>query len=863
MSSQNDQRKMRTLWPALFVVWAIQGTLFLWQFATLPSDTDEGILFGYSAFRLAGIFLLFSWILLTLALAIYSGRKSAWREKWLDSIFAFGAGDILLVASLLITIVSQALLAVLWGLSQHGLNSTYVAYATRLAPLLNLCTLIGVEFIGWMIFHRKQAHQFVTEAGKAMLHRVVLVWAALGALAIFIAITRLGISPDKTGEWGLPGVPLLEWQVLLACIVCVLTLILEVKAEAIRIKHLDFWISVGIWSGVLLLWLSQPVNPSFSALPPRAPNFEVYPFSDAQVYDEFAQSLLIGNGLKGNEIPPRPLYIVFLAFLHFIVGQEYSHVIVAQLLFLAFFPVAVYWIGKELYGRPLGIAIALLAGLREYTSNIAAPFTNALSYSKLYLSEVPVAILLVIFTFLAIRWARTNHPNFLAFMAGGVLGIGIMIRTQAVVAFPVLLFIALLTDRKKFYPILRGALLMMLAVILVTSPWLWRNWKNTGKLIFDSPFTQTINLAQRYSRMNGIEADAIRKPEESSIEYNDRLIGIFIEAVSANPQEAVRVVANRFFNNCVDNILLLPLRNNLTDLDELWMPSRAFWEEWKGKPTPSQSMLLFFYLFLLGLGISAAWKRLGLLGLLPLCINLVYNLWTSIALLAGQRFLVAMDWSIYMYYMIGLFVLIGGFLFFLECARPLVLKWVNSLNAASTQIQDTRAQPWAHFFFAGLFFFLIGISVPLSEKVFPKRYPPATQNQLFSEFVSSKAFEQSSLDPACLKQAIADNHLTASSGRGLSPRFYGTGEGEFTDKLGYRPSNQPRLLFYMTGNYYGLIILELTEPPDFFPNTSDVIVYHDGDDEHKAWFVLVSNEGREEIYFSGTVKLDISCYENP
>ena len=33
-------------------------------------------------------------------------------------------------------------------------------------------------------------------------------------------------------------------------------------------------------------------------------------------YDQTAQSILIGNGLMGDDIPARPLYTVFLAILH-------------------------------------------------------------------------------------------------------------------------------------------------------------------------------------------------------------------------------------------------------------------------------------------------------------------------------------------------------------------------------------------------------------------------------------------------------------------------------------------------------------------------------------------------------------------
>ena len=843
--------KTKITWTSLFALWALQGLFFLWQFISLPSDNQGGILFGLSAFRLAGIVFLLAWI----GISVYFSLRAQKNTEKLNALFQSNIGDFFLIISLFVILIGQGLLAALWGLSQNRSIFAYVAYATRLAPLLNLASLSGIEFIAWMILNRPQAMEANHSSYRSLLYKPWLVWLILGLLAIIVAVTGLGIVPDISGEWGLPGVPLLEWQIVIACLVCVAVVLWESKTGT-KNKYTDLWISLALWAGILLLWFSQPVNPNFSALPPRAPNFEIYPFSDAQVYDEFAQSLLIGNGLKGGEIPPRPLYITFLAFLHFVAGQEYTKVIAAQLVFLALLPVGLYWVGKEMYGRPIGIAIALLAGFREQTSNVAASFANALSYSKLYLSEVPVAIALAFFTFLAIRWARAKYPDYLAFIAGGVLGIGILIRTQAVVALPMTIFIAFLADRKSFTAILRSTILMGIAVVLVASPWLIRNYSKTGQLIFDSPFTQTINLAQRYSRMNGIEADAIRKPGETNIEYNDRLISIFKEAVSQNPTEAVRVVFNRILNNCVDNVLLLPLRNDLNSPNELVQPTRAFWEEWVGKPTPKQTIIIAFYLFLLGLGLSAAWKRLGLLGLLPLGINILYNVWTSIALLAGQRFLVAMDWSIYMYYMIGFMVLINSFMLLMESTRASFLTWAGSLTLDLSQPVSVPTRPLSHFLLAGTLFLVVGASVPMSEAVFPKRYPPAAQSQILNQFISSQAFNESNINAQCIEEAIASNQLIASRGRALSPRYYESGEGEHTDKLGYRPNEQPRLLFYLSGDYYGVFVLNLNHTPDFFPHASDVIVFRDANNEHDAWFVLVQNDGREEIYFSDTY---ISC----
>ena len=174
----------------------------------------------------------------------------------------------------------------------------------------------------------------------------------------------------------------LSGKLFLACVFCVGMVIAESNEKILKIPRLDLWIALAVWLATVALWLGQPIVPNSSALEPRAPNFEVYPFSDAQTYDEFSQSVLIGNGFGANEIPQRPLYIVFLAFLHVLVGQDYGKVIALQSMVFALFPVLLYLFGREFFGRPIGISIALLAILRDYTSNLVSPFTGNLSYSK-------------------------------------------------------------------------------------------------------------------------------------------------------------------------------------------------------------------------------------------------------------------------------------------------------------------------------------------------------------------------------------------------------------------------------------------------------------------------------------------------
>ncbi len=436
--------------------------------------------------------------------------------------------------------------------------------------------------------------------------------------------------------------------------------------------------------------MSQPVQPAYFATPPRPPNYEIYPYSDGLTYAQYAQSILIGNGLMGDDIPARPLYIVFLAGLHVLAGQDYTRVIALQSLVLAVFPLSLYLLGKELGSRPLGLVAALLVVLRDLTSNQVAPFTNNLTYSKLYFSELPAALLLSLLAWQAVRWIRRSarapkmqgQARLAPLLAGGLLGLSILVRTQSAIVLPVVLLAAWLAIKKPRIA-LRGSLFLLAGVALAVAPWLWRNWSLTGGLVFDNPASQTMVLAQRYSGLN-FEDVIPYLPGETDSQYSSRMLQIALDGIRRDPGQALHTMANHFLNNEIDNVLLLPLRNDLHSLSELWQPTRAFWQDWTGQPSPGQAILLAAYLGLLGLGLAACWQKAGWAGLLPLGINLGYNLWTGIFRSSGGRFLVPVDWTATFYFAAGLVTLSGGLLLLLSRTRQAMLDYLATASPGRT-----------------------------------------------------------------------------------------------------------------------------------------------------------------------------------
>lgn len=423
-----------------------------------------------------------------------------------------------------------------------------------------------------------------------------------------------------------------------------------------------------------------------------------------------------------------------------------------------------------------------------------------------------------------------------------------LIRTQTSVVLPMIIIFGALVYPYKIKRLLISSLTILLSLLLVISPWLWRNWSLTGDVIFDSPEYQIANLALRYSRLNGIEPNIMALPNESYPEYNGRLKEMAINAIRSNPQLALWGVLNTFLNHGVNNILLMPLRYELVDLEDIWVPEDAFWEEWVGTPSVLQTFLLIFYVFLFGMGVSTVWHRHGMLGLLPLGVNFAYNFWTSLALLSGQRFMVSMDWSIYFYYTAGFFTLLGGLGMLFKRGNILVQAWISKYFYSNMDFKLYSRSSMFTIVGFGFIFLMAGSSPVLIERVFPERYPVLSNTQVLSGLLNSSSVQQADI-ARCLGILSQQELLTYVQGRALYPRYYAAGDGErFTDAFGYKAVDQDRIVFEFVGQRNDKIVMPLLKYPDFFPHASDVTLVYGTDTS--PWFILVENGDEEGFYIS-------------
>ncbi|GAI94955.1 unnamed protein product, partial [marine sediment metagenome] len=222
-----------------------------------------------------------------------------------------------------VVILNGLFIALLWSVifMYHFLRIFGdVGFYTRLLPLITNYFLIGLEIQLFII-------QLFLKFPAKNIKKRKFPWTAFTAALLFIILSALLII--FTG-WGYAenrlvivslGIPLLEGQIWYITGLLLIILITAIAWQAIvhknakvrRIKW-DAVIFLLLWAAAVVLWTSQPL-PDHNYFAPsereRPPNFEKYPFSDAEQYDY--NSLYVLYGTTENFVISKPFYVSFLA----------------------------------------------------------------------------------------------------------------------------------------------------------------------------------------------------------------------------------------------------------------------------------------------------------------------------------------------------------------------------------------------------------------------------------------------------------------------------------------------------------------------------------------------------------------------
>ena len=439
----------------------------------------------------------------------------------------------------------------------------------------------------------------------------------------------------------------------------------------------------------------------------RPPNFEIYPNSDANLYDRTALNLLTTGEYQtytykfDPSVGKRPLLVLYQAGLHSIAGPEYSNMVLVQVGVFSILPALIYWLGTTLHSRTAGVLAGLLVIFRERNGLVLSNTVTGV-HSQLFMSEIPTTIGLVLFLVILIKSIKSDQKQGI-FFSGGVLGLTMLIRQEVAVLLPLIGLGMILIDRQN-YRLRVGQLVSILAgLVLVISPWIVRNWSKSGQIYFDVPGNRlelifnTLSIAPDNSGVEnpGDRSDKYQPGDlyeiHQSVLNQTGLEGepgkqgspVYLpdnQLAAEGISEEIRAVASHFSNQLIQSIVYLPSYPLMIDVDfiskgligklnryyggvffspEAYVKSLPYWwTDWSGKVEKGSLLLVMGVVFLLSVGIVDSWRVDKNTALIPLLGFLGYISIFSLIRRSGGRFLQEMDWITLLYFCFGLATLL-------------------------------------------------------------------------------------------------------------------------------------------------------------------------------------------------------------
>lgn len=763
---------------------ALEGIIASISLLLIPSEGGS-----LSPFRIALILILFSvsmvWVYMGLRLPRYLEKYA--HPFW---IISFAACSILL----------SLVLFLLRYMNPDHMLSIY----ERLSPLLAYLVALAIQISLILLYLYNGIYPLRLSQYRPIYISATVALFILTCIFLFVIKTRLGLTFDPA-YWGEPGIPILAWQFALALIIGIFIFLLT---HYLKPSILNVILPVSIYLSALVIWLSVPVDILEGSyyMPITNPDYQPYPYSDSAYYDQMSQSLLIGHPYQGI-IPTRPLYIFFLTILHILFGQDYAKILAGQTLVLALIPVLMYLMGKRLHSRTAGIIIAFFFMFRELTSLMVSSETRVTN-TKMLLVDLPTLLLLLLSCLITFRWLENKSAKN-AFIAGGMFGIVLLLRTQSLlILFFVILFVFLLFGWRKKLTYLQIALFAV-GVIVAIAPWLTHNYLQTGEVAFDSAGQLRLVASQYDSSVNLAQ-------EGQSTGKND-IASILIGSLMSNPAYVLGFITNHFFAAQVNGLLVFPVFERFNGLFEplnlYWMR----WERWDVFPNLYSVLLLYTYLIVISIGLGSVWKRWRWLGILPLAYSIGYAIATALSRYSGWRYDFPSDWIWYFYFGIG----------FAELIQHIVTLFGGPVISTSTKETDSNSSVTIprigmSMVLWGVLFFVVGFLPWMIEGVFPARYTDQSITGLTTQITSIPGAPRQKDIAEFIEQPEAEFEI----GRLLYPRFLIRGKGlaSANPTPAYAKQNYSRMGFILLNQTSTSVVYPVKNIPGPLPHAGDVII---------------------------------------
>jgi len=843
-TSPSPSSRRRLQW--LLGLTALDGSLALAWMLRIPAGE------ALSATRLALLGLLLAGTALPLA-ALHPAATVRLLSRW-DAWQAETPRSRRRIFWLLLTAFNGAYLA---ALPADLTDATARAVISRIAPLALYLALSSAQCAGLLLLRQQNALQALWRRPEA--RYTLAVFGALMAAWGIVARTRWGLIP-LSEYWYEMGVPVLETHLLLAWSLTAAgrkgAEMLARRGRRFSPRTVDFALGLALYLLAALLWQQAPQRPTWFFTRPYPPNYQAYPASDALRYDSTAQNALIGEGLQTENQARtlRPLYTGLLAVLHAAVGPGYAETARAQALILALFAVLAYRLGCALHSRTAGVLLALLLALQGYT-NIAYANLFTISHARLLMPDLPMAVLMAVFLLLTVRWQQTDVPRgHKALYSGAALGALLLVRPESTTAGAAALAAAFLQWKRQPRLWARQAAWFALGAALVTIPWVGRNWVRYGRPFFDSPeprvyeiIRRALEAPQREPPLPEASPPPTAAPQGQAVPEGRR--GLSAPPLP-RPQNLLAASVQHYLNSEVQSFLALPATFRLPDTlvsfsylyardvrrylqhrqepdsrrdlqRRLQRENTLFWEQccqvrgylrrlpwwpyWGGLPRQA-ALPLAFNLLMVALGIGLAFRRWRWAGALPILVHAAYLGGNAVFQISGGRYIQPVNWVVMLYYAAGLAALTLG--------AGRALGWLgNPILREGGAPQEGDALLRRRAAFAAGIALLLGLALPVGERLAPRRYPPEAQRRMEQAVLAALSPEQ---------QARLQGMLVVS-GRALYPRFLEAAVGEPDEHPLVSLQPYPRLTFFLSGAYSVAVRLPLTGLRSIFPHGDDVL----------------------------------------
>ena len=722
--------------------WFISGVVTL----VIIHDPKNSLIFGFSVLRLlmvAGI-----WILAGIVLV--AGVIARKKQVSLDSVGRFIQARNLRFP---IYAISFALIVLGWLalFCPAYLFGKQIFIFERIQPF---SVALGISLAqSWLLFlftrDRLGFYAICKLAIKKYLRPTLLFAVILIGLGIFIAVSKFGLLANIDYAY-VPGIPLTSLQLFFILLLVGLWFALVPGQEQgrpfIRIVKKYRLIPILIFLITVLVWELTPMLRHFFSLSPAAPSYQPFPFSDARLYDLGAISILRGYGISylNNE---NPLYLIFLAILHFFAGYNYKLLTWLQVLILAFIPVILFLVGKKYHSAAFGIFLAFVLIVRQSNAMLLSYKVSSLN-PKLFMTEEMALLGIVLFAYLVFLWMR-ERKIWLAFLCGGCIGATALFRLNTLVLFPAIacLIVPAFWKMGKKY-VAKHLSAFTLAFLILLIPWIFSSVGPDGtpwllfkiRLIKDQRYGSIAPSLKSLegSNLSGMKMAAI--PLEGNDLPNLQLSNIqgWVStdyALAAPSQSIPRAllpshnppggIVPRFLYHLLHNfstsVMSLPDSLRYDDLDHL--TQRVYWADrggWQGNLPIGQIGLVILNLLLIAIGLGYGWVHHRWAGMIPLAIFIAYSVSLAAAMNSGGRYLPPMDWVFFFYYGLAIIAII-----------QFVLKVITGRGQSQPASPDLRAaQPASDrrnlvFSLAGII--LLASLVPIANYVLPSVTASALQ----------------------------------------------------------------------------------------------------------------------------------------